>query len=1362
MASTSEGQRLTPSTFIPIYSNPKDTYQKFVNAFQQKEGRLITKEKIMTLANKKWKEIKKNPEEVKSFIESAPKATGCTNKKYTQKSLQGFFSAGSAKTGNSSQEELVKPELNTQPASSQLKANVTPESNEVYLNRENFISGQEAKLCEEFLNEILGVDAKSVLKDDPLWKEIIFKQTILATAKAWNVFFSLSQKYDINRQKSKTSSLQKSLQNINAKISEVKKCFAEISEISVNASVGVSVLAANLTKKMAKLMEAVKLLAEITSLTSDKNLLRSLRRRIRQQEETMLGLLHRRRVENCQINCMNSSSLTWEDALSSLETLQNGNKKFKMSNAMLTIEEVIKIGTMMSEATAVSIEELKLYLPARLITATGEILNSALKQLLIAYPLLLMKRSGHIFLINMHQMEFNCDELDLLFGLTKEPVTQSKNDEEVKIETNTERKPGKKGGRPSVVSKFPEIPTVATEFIKNNGYRAQERRRETTFQSCGVTIAEIRDHLLQEIPGLKEHGLGLNTVRYLFKPVKRGTFAAERYKGYIDAKVAPKDNSFRSPHINGHYLFSRIKLRGELATMCQEEVTSVSCDTMNKVKVGTLAVSRYHQIRKIFLDEDRPVYNDHDFPLIYKLIPDGIMILEPVKGEHGLFNSSMIHSTNNGKSTDDLSLACRLSRVDHNEFLRSFEQHQAQLDMGLLRAGFEIKDTAADGNCLFETISWEMSNRMSLSVTASQLRETICDHLINEIDEYIGFFVCANDETKRADYIREVENMKSPGVWNNQLLDLVLHAVSSMYDLTIFVYTSLKGVPILIISPRVKCNPVDQSIIYVAFNACPGHEHYSRVTPVTEKSKEVTIGQTDSDNDSEENIAMDVDQVNTSSDEGNVRCEDKDDSGSGTYITDRLGREHLKCAYTGPVLTYIRNNIFHNNTCLEHVNDLLPICVESVKNGKTVLICYVDNGPDYSPTSVKNILLYGRLWQAADLDIFTAVSHASGWSAHNFIEHAWSMMSRRLTCVTFSACEEGEDLPPYRNSKLSDSERKSKEMKILDKAAHDLCSYWTGATFDEFPVIPLPVLSSGRDNPIPTADDIVSFIEAPLRDIRAGKHKAVLEEFRFLSKHADRRHNEITFSKCQFSRDTICDYCHKNPVRSKKVLDVLRQAGGRLFEPTPSTQFDDHYMTFLEMYEKSKSGEKLATADEHLPSELIKDAKERLGACSVCPAWMFTSKTEKDRHNSVLHKTKKTQAISSQSCSSSSRSVKHTCRYDGCNRIFKTYHQLNVHRKAECHFRNKRKKAASRQSTAEISKRARSTITGHFRVSVSTTSQSKSLRDERGQEQSQKAPDFVEREESESEEENESGSEEEEATDCGGEEEESSSDESRM
>ena len=48
---------------------------------------------------------------------------------------------------------------------------------------------------------------------------------------------------------------------------------------------------------------------------------------------------------------------------------------------------------------------------------------------------------------------------------------------------------------------------------------------------------------------------------------------------------------------------------------------------MNKIKYGTLAVSRYHQIRKIYMSDDAPKYMDHDFPLSYKTIPDGIMIL---------------------------------------------------------------------------------------------------------------------------------------------------------------------------------------------------------------------------------------------------------------------------------------------------------------------------------------------------------------------------------------------------------------------------------------------------------------------------------------------------------------------------------------------------------------------------------------------------------------------------------------------------------------------------------------------------------------------------------------------------------------
>lgn len=53
-----------------------------------------------------------------------------------------------------------------------------------------------------------------------------------------------------------------------------------------------------------------------------------------------------------------------------------------------------------------------------------------------------------------------------------------------------------------------------------------------------------------------------------------------------------------------------------------------SCDDMNKIRVGPLAMSRYHQISKIFPTDDQPQYHDQDFPHPgYLLIPSGYMQL---------------------------------------------------------------------------------------------------------------------------------------------------------------------------------------------------------------------------------------------------------------------------------------------------------------------------------------------------------------------------------------------------------------------------------------------------------------------------------------------------------------------------------------------------------------------------------------------------------------------------------------------------------------------------------------------------------------------------------------------------------------
>ena len=38
--------------------------------------------------------------------------------------------------------------------------------------------------------------------------------------------------------------------------------------------------------------------------------------------------------------------------------------------------------------------------------------------------------------------------------------------------------------------------------------------------SCGVSVQDVRDHLIKVVPDLKDHGISETSVRYLFKPVR--------------------------------------------------------------------------------------------------------------------------------------------------------------------------------------------------------------------------------------------------------------------------------------------------------------------------------------------------------------------------------------------------------------------------------------------------------------------------------------------------------------------------------------------------------------------------------------------------------------------------------------------------------------------------------------------------------------------------------------------------------------------------------------------------------------------------------------------------------------------------
>ena len=167
----------------------------------------------------------------------------------------------------------------------------------------------------------------------------------------------------------------------------------------------------------------------------------------------------------------------------------------------------------------------------------------------------------------------------------------------ISVDEEVEKQPKlsvcRKRGQPSIVSKFPKIPDVITDFLKINAFKAQEKRRDDNFRSCGVSLKDIKNHLLEKIPGLAEHGISPNTIRYMFVTASKRHSSAARYKSLIQCKVLKKDNSGRNENgVFNHFIHSRVGFRMERANKYNSDYTIINADTMNNIHVGTLTVSR--------------------------------------------------------------------------------------------------------------------------------------------------------------------------------------------------------------------------------------------------------------------------------------------------------------------------------------------------------------------------------------------------------------------------------------------------------------------------------------------------------------------------------------------------------------------------------------------------------------------------------------------------------------------------------------------------------------------------------------------------------------------------------------------------
>ena len=328
-----------------------------------------------------------------------------------------------------------------------------------------------------------------------------------------------------------------------------------------------------------------------------------MKKRIRQQKEVIEKNFTRNPNELVKLSCENDTHLTWEDAFDRIIDMENCREK-----TIVSYETLISIAKLLSCSIATDIRELGVNLTAEQIAHITRLL-----------PVVYCHYSGGVgrgggggAFINLHEFVYTPGALQILIfpeNIDEEvlDVNEQNDNENLLLNESSNRKGI--GGQPSIIRKFPEIVDAVAEFIKQHGFAAQSRRRIDTGLASGVSIREIKGHLYEKFPLLKEHKISLSTISRMFEPPNR------RIQGVINARVVEKYNSYSELHPDAHYLFERNKMRREMAVLFNDNLKIISMDDKAKVKVGAPAVSRYHRLKRLFPSSDNPNYSDHDFPV---------------------------------------------------------------------------------------------------------------------------------------------------------------------------------------------------------------------------------------------------------------------------------------------------------------------------------------------------------------------------------------------------------------------------------------------------------------------------------------------------------------------------------------------------------------------------------------------------------------------------------------------------------------------------------------------------------------------------------------------------------------------------
>ncbi len=335
-------------------------------------------------------------------------------------------------------------------------------------------------------------------------------------------------------------------------------------------------------------------------------------------------------------------------------------------------------------------------------------------------------------------------------------------------------------------------------------------------------------------------------------------------------------------------------------------------------------------------------------------------------------------------------------------------------------------------------------------------------------------------------------------------------------------------------------------------------------------------------------------------------------------MPDALGRLHVPFPRTGPLHVICRSQHFQKSTIEPHLNDLVHICPYYLGSNRSILILIADNGPDWSWNSLANCLSITRVFQELNLDALFVVSYAPGQSALNMIEHAWSHLTVSLSGLHLPACLLGEEKPPMNQKGLTEEEKERKLAIVMDNAMSRTCAVLNKLHFDGFPIKASFQPCLKKNQPF---SDYLEVKEA-LETVRAfQEHQKVRELFHFFLKHADRRLDCLILKKCGMGRDNPCDYCKRQPVKSREAIKFL-QKHPSFPDPISNVGCSGHFYTFLDHV----TDHVIATGEPDQAFYRRQKVANRLAAyqsrCPLCSAYTFRSVKDLKTHFAFAHRGK--------------------------------------------------------------------------------------------------------------------------------------------